>query len=88
MFNVATLPTGHSCIDVLLTQVTFDVEIQVPECPSDPALRRRDIVIGPVGLIDTLTIDLEIICECGCQVAGEAVSIWAARHSTTMVFRT
>ncbi|XP_064614127.1 integrin beta-PS-like [Liolophura sinensis] len=53
-------------------EVTFDVEIQVPECPSNPALRRRDIIIGPVGLIDTLTIELEIICECGCQKADEA----------------
>eukprot|EP00106_Octopus_bimaculoides_P010264 XP_014777706.1 PREDICTED: integrin beta-PS-like [Octopus bimaculoides] len=48
-------------------KVLFDVDIEVDKCPEKEADRKRTFNIHPVGLVNNLTIHLELLCECECQ---------------------
>lgn len=52
-------------------QVEFRAEIKVEECPKDPNEWKQVIGIYPVGLRESLIIDLEMICECPCERPGD-----------------
>lgn len=47
--------------------VTFQAEIMVTSCPADPAEWRQMIQIYPVGLGESMIIDLEMLCDCPCE---------------------
>ena len=47
--------------------VSFDVEIEVKECPVDSTGFSRKFDIKPVGLSDKLEIRMELICKCDCE---------------------
>ncbi|XP_055842893.1 integrin beta-PS isoform X1 [Episyrphus balteatus] len=47
--------------------VSFFAEITVTECPADPKEWQQQIQIYPVGINETLTIDLEMLCSCPCE---------------------
>ncbi len=47
--------------------VTFEAEIKVTSCPRNPNEWNQTIQIRPVGLNESLIIDLEMICECDCE---------------------
>jgi integrin beta 1 len=49
--------------------VEFDMEISVLKCP-EPQKRRQTITIKPIGLQESLIIDLDMICSCGCETSG------------------
>lgn len=47
--------------------ISFDVDIEVKSCPKRASDLNQTIQIYPVGLNESLIIDLEIICECDCE---------------------
>ncbi|XP_045106617.1 integrin beta-PS-like isoform X2 [Portunus trituberculatus] len=52
-------------------QVEFRAEITVDKCPEDPSEWNQVIGIYPVGLRESLIIDLEMICNCPCERPGD-----------------
>ncbi|XP_021948062.1 integrin beta-PS isoform X1 [Folsomia candida] len=50
--------------------VNFKVKIEVTECPKDPIDWRQKFTIYRVGLEESLTVDLESICDCPCETPG------------------
>ncbi|KAJ8985291.1 hypothetical protein NQ317_007078 [Molorchus minor] len=51
--------------------VDFKVEIEVLKCPKNPKDHFQTIQIRPVGINETLIIDLEMLCECPCEKNGQ-----------------
>ncbi|XP_069683528.1 integrin beta-PS-like [Periplaneta americana] len=48
-------------------EVEFLVEVSVVSCPADPNEWNQTIKIFPVGSHESLTIHLELICDCACE---------------------
>ncbi|GLV41732.1 myospheroid [Carabus blaptoides fortunei] len=47
--------------------VTFKIEIEVTSCPKNMKDRNQTLQIYPVGLDESLMVDLEMICGCPCE---------------------
>lgn len=47
--------------------VTFDAEIVVTSCPKDPKDWKQTFHIYPVGINETLQVNLEMLCSCDCE---------------------
>lgn len=47
--------------------VSFDVEIEVKECPKNSPGYSRKFDIKPVGLADKLEVQMELVCKCDCE---------------------
>jgi len=54
--------------------VTFEVEVQVSECPERRKDWRKQIRITPVGLTEELVVNLELNCECPCEQSGQGAA--------------
>ncbi|KAH0953620.1 hypothetical protein HN011_000489 [Eciton burchellii] len=52
--------------------VEFEIILKVTECPKDSEDWHQTIEIKPRGLNESLTIDLEIICDCPCERQGNS----------------
>jgi integrin beta 1 len=52
--------------------VTFETEILLKSCPENPKDWHTQIHIYPVGINESLTIDLEMLCSCPCEFPGHA----------------
>lgn len=52
--------------------VSFQAEIVVIKCPLNSNDWKKTFDINPVGLNESLTIDLEMLCECPCEKQGHA----------------
>ncbi|KAM0732640.1 Integrin beta-PS [Formica fusca] len=50
--------------------IEFEVVIKIVECPKDPKDWQQTVEIKPRGLNESLTIDIEIICDCPCEKPG------------------
>ncbi|XP_019867658.2 integrin beta-PS isoform X2 [Aethina tumida] len=50
--------------------ITFRIDIEVIECPKDPKDWTQTIQIYPIGINESLTIDLEMLCSCDCERPG------------------
>lgn len=50
--------------------VTFSAEIVLTQCPADPKDWFQTINIYPVGINESLIIDLEMLCGCACERSG------------------
>jgi integrin beta 1 len=55
--------------------VAFETEIVVSSCPADIKDRKQTFQIYPVGVGEAMTIDLEMICTCGCESSGPTFQI-------------
>lgn len=53
--------------------VQFTVKIEVTSCPKDPKDWKQTIKIYPVGIDESLIIDLEMLCDCPCERVGHKV---------------
>ncbi|XP_014790512.2 integrin beta pat-3-like [Octopus bimaculoides] len=63
---------SDSCDGIKPAQtVDFKVVLTAPDCNS---ARHQSIKFNPVGLHDTLSIDMELICECDCEKYPEIKS--------------
>ena len=54
------------------TRVRFLAKVELLSCPEDPAEWRQTVEIYPVGINEAVVVDLEMLCGCGCEVAGHA----------------
>lgn len=50
--------------------VEFIAEITVQQCPVNPREWRQIFQIYPVGLNESLVVDLEMLCDCACEQPG------------------
>ena len=55
--------------------VKFEAEVEVTSCPSDPAKWKQTFKIYPVGINESLIVDLEMLCSCPCERRGHPVSL-------------
>ena len=51
----------------MCSQVKFEVTIDVTQCPEDRSKWQDYINIYPVGLSEVLRVNLDLLCECGCE---------------------
>ncbi|XP_023167612.1 integrin beta-PS isoform X1 [Drosophila hydei] len=51
-------------------KVTFTAQITVTKCPTDPRHWNQAIQIYPVGINESMIIDLEMLCSCPCEHVG------------------
>lgn len=47
--------------------VSFTAKIVVTSCPQNPSDWLQTFQIYPVGINESLIIDLEMLCDCGCE---------------------
>ncbi|XP_055910007.1 integrin beta-PS [Eupeodes corollae] len=65
--NASPIPT-YKCDGIKVgNTVNFSAEITVTECPSNPKDWKQQIQIYPVGINETLIVDLEMLCSCPCE---------------------
>ncbi|KAJ0180473.1 hypothetical protein K1T71_003877 [Dendrolimus kikuchii] len=50
--------------------VEFTAEITLKECPKDRKKWKQMFEISPVGISDSLVVELEMICDCPCEQPG------------------
>ena len=53
------------------TIVTFEIEILATSCPVLSKDWKQSFKIYTVGINETLTVDLELLCSCPCEETGE-----------------
>nr|XP_023020280.1 integrin beta-PS isoform X1 [Leptinotarsa decemlineata]XP_023020284.1 integrin beta-PS isoform X1 [Leptinotarsa decemlineata] len=51
--------------------INFKIDIEVLKCPEKRSDYFQTIQIYPVGINESLTIDLEMLCECNCEKPGD-----------------
>ncbi|XP_021913854.1 integrin beta-PS isoform X1 [Zootermopsis nevadensis] len=51
--------------------VKFEAEVEVTNCPSDPKKWKQIFKIYPVGINESLIVDLEMLCSCPCEQEGD-----------------
>ena len=47
--------------------VSFTIEIALVTCPENPTERKSTFEIFPVGLNESLTVEVDILCDCECE---------------------
>jgi len=52
------------------TVVNFTARIELTGCPADPREWRQLFQIYPVGINESLLVDLEMLCDCDCERPG------------------
>ncbi|XP_006623005.1 integrin beta-PS [Apis dorsata] len=52
------------------TKVEFTAEIEVTSCPENRSEWKQKFDIYPVGINETLTVNLEMLCDCECEREG------------------
>jgi len=52
------------------TKVMFTAKIEVVKCPKDPREWKQTFQIYPVGINESVIVDLEMICQCDCEKPG------------------
>lgn len=52
------------------TKVKFQAEVEVKACPENPAEWKQTFQIYPVGINESLVVDLEMLCDCPCEHPG------------------
>lgn len=52
------------------TRVMFTAKIEVVKCPKDPRDWHQTFQISPVGINESVIVDLEMICQCDCERPG------------------
>ncbi|KAL1374960.1 hypothetical protein pipiens_017789 [Culex pipiens pipiens] len=51
--------------------VQFEVEITLLRCPANPQEWSQVLKISPVGIDESLTVNLELLCGCPCEGTGQ-----------------
>ncbi|XP_050083366.1 integrin beta-PS isoform X1 [Anopheles aquasalis] len=77
--NVIDVKYWSRCLGNTLTQtnrcdglkvgekVTFEAHITLTKCPEDPRDWKQVLQIYPVGINESLTVDIEMLCSCPCE---------------------
>ncbi|CAG9864043.1 unnamed protein product [Phyllotreta striolata] len=67
----ALVPT-NKCGNIKVGDVvSFKIDLEVLKCPKNRADHFQKIQIYPVGINESLIIDLEMLCECDCEQPGD-----------------
>ncbi|XP_036320203.1 integrin beta-PS-like [Rhagoletis pomonella] len=70
----AEIPTSK-CDNVRVgDEITFTLHIELNSCPSDPRDWREIIQISPIGINESVIIDLEMLCGCECEAQRKTLS--------------
>ncbi|CAG0892794.1 unnamed protein product [Cyprideis torosa] len=56
----------------LHNRVEFEARIEVSHCPKDPREWKQIVQIYPVGLNESLIVEVDMVCECPCEQPGNA----------------
>ncbi|XP_032670659.1 integrin beta-PS-like isoform X2 [Odontomachus brunneus] len=63
----------HECEGLRVhNDIEFEIVLKVTECPANPKDWKQTVHIKPRDLNETLTIDVEIICDCPCERPGNS----------------
>lgn len=54
--------------------IDFRLEVFLKECPEKGKSLNQTIQVYPVGLSESVFIDLEMLCSCPCEKPGDVVS--------------
>lgn len=57
-----------------MLQVTYEVTVEVQQCPTDKSKWNQTFKIYPVGLTEALIVNLNLVCDCACEKPPLAVS--------------
>ena len=60
--------------------VSFEAEIVLVSCPLNPADWKHTFQIYPVGINESLTVDVEMLCDCNCADDEPGNSIVCHNH--------
>merc|ERR1719447_2120231 len=52
------------------TKVMFTAKIEVVKCPKDPREWKQTFQIYPVGINESVMVNLEMVCQCDCEKPG------------------
>ena len=52
------------------SKVTFTAKIELVKCPRDPREWQQRIEISPVGINESVVVDLSLVCQCECELPG------------------
>ncbi|KYO46518.1 integrin beta-3 isoform X1 [Alligator mississippiensis] len=67
--NNEVIPGLKSCVGLKIGDtVSFSIEAKVRGCPQQ---RQKSFTIKPVGFKDSLTVEVDFVCDCGCQKNAE-----------------
>ncbi|ERL93211.1 hypothetical protein D910_10507, partial [Dendroctonus ponderosae] len=67
-----TVVNTNKCGNIKVGDViNFKIDIEVLKCPKERKDRFQTIQIYPVGINESLIIDLEMLCECNCEKPGD-----------------
>lgn len=55
-------------------QISYDITIEVKQCPENREDWKKSFSIYPVGLTEQLKINLEFECDCACEAMELGVS--------------
>ncbi|KAL1492096.1 hypothetical protein ABEB36_012588 [Hypothenemus hampei] len=66
-----TMVNTNKCGNIKVGDIiNFKIDIEVLQCPKESKDRFQTIQIYPVGINESLIIDLEMLCECECEKPG------------------
>lgn len=54
-------------------EVEFQVKLTATSCPPDPKDWKQRFYIYPIGHSENLTIDVNLLCQCQCEIPGNPV---------------
>jgi len=62
---------GNKCDGLKVdSEVTFQLDVKVTKCPANRAEWKQTFNVYPVGLNESLTVHLEMLCDCPCEHVG------------------
>ena len=65
---------------LILNLFFFLAKIEVVKCPKDPREWKQVFEIYPVGINETVLVELEMNCQCDCEKPGNPVSYYFYPH--------
>ncbi|XP_004521727.1 integrin beta-PS [Ceratitis capitata] len=65
-------------------EIEFKVNIRVTSCPADPRDWQQTIQIYPIGINESLIIDLEMLCGCKCEAEENKKSKYCSSKGSLM----
>ena len=64
--------------------MSFETEIVATSCPADPEEWKQSFKIYSVGIDESLTVDLELLCSCSCEDNGKTNAAECKNHGTLL----
>lgn len=76
MDNGSTLRKTNKCSGLKVgSRVEFVASIEVIKCPEDPQEWKQMFHIFPIGINESMAVDLEMMCQCNCEKPASTVRI-------------